>query len=337
MGVVDTAVNAAAPAAAANSLGWLGGPWGMALSLALPSILGLLGGRGEDLVSMRRRAQAMLDPNSINVERNTQLANLINSPATAAARAQMVQGGQAAIDGLNARLGQTGLGRSGVGLAMEGAIRAAPDVQMGRMLGSYANEAMDRALQIQQARANAIMQGGAVNSMTRDMFGATVSSFLPYLLRTNSPTTTQTPNPKAPLPGETKAQTQARGRILDYNAQNAATTAPTYGGTSMPIGNPNEIAAAHGVTPGVGYQGFKQPYNAYAPKPWTPPSWKGYSPDQSVFANNEDYMYNNITMNSLRKRFGKQPYHSFDVTPLLPPYMNAYLPNNPPPFSWRPQ
>jgi hypothetical protein len=217
---------------------WLGGPWGTAASLALPSILGLLGGKGEDLISMRRRAQAMLDRNSIENERGVQLANLINNPAVAAMRSQMLQGGQTAIDGLNSRLAQTGLGRSGVGLAMEGAIRAAPDVQMGRMLGGFANDAMERALQIQQARANAIMQGGPVNSMTRDMFGATIAAAMPALLNAkfnkkgNETTTTTNTNP--PGAGTTVAQTASMAPAAPANMSAFAVPMRDYRNFGLP-------------------------------------------------------------------------------------------------------
>lgn len=245
---------------AGGFLGWLGGPWGTALSLAMPTILGMLGGRGEDLVSMRRRAQAMLDPNAIENERGVQLANLINSPATAAMRDQMVAGGQAATDGLNARLAQTGLGRSGVGLAMEGAIRAAPDVQMGRMLGGFANDAMERALQIQQARANAIMQGGAVNSMARDMFGATVAAAMPILLnakfgkKTDTNTTTNTNTNKPVGAGTTTAQ--ATGSKFAYPNYMQQYSQPVFSNRAQHFG---ELNSRYGRFQNNGANKFNMP------------------------------------------------------------------------------
>jgi hypothetical protein len=211
----------------------LGGPWGTALSLVLPTLLGsIFGGGGEDLVSMRKRAQALLEPNAIENERATQLANLMNNPAIAAARSQMVQGGQTAMNGINNSLAQTGLLRSGVGLGFLGSALASPDVQMGRMMGGLANDAMERALQIQQARADAIMRGGPVNSMARDMFGATVGAFLPAFLNAKFPkptdtTTTTNTNTNKPV-GAGTTVAQATGSKFAYPNYMAQQSQPVF-------------------------------------------------------------------------------------------------------------
>jgi hypothetical protein len=160
----ESAGNAAGQLVGGGLGAWLGGPWGIAASLILPTLLGGLFDRrrnnGPSLEELRRRAKAQLEGTAIENERNTQLANLLNSPALAAAQAQAIQGGQAGAQAINARLGQTGLGRSGVGMALEGAVRAAPDVQMAMMKGQLANEAMNKALEIQRMRAEAEMAGG---------------------------------------------------------------------------------------------------------------------------------------------------------------------------------
>lgn len=206
------AVVAGATGSGAN-LGWLGGPWGMALSILAPTLLGSIFGQGGvDAKTLRKNALARLTGTAIENERAVQLANLLNSPGLAAAQAQAIQGGQAGAQAINARLGQTGLGRSGVGMALEGAVRAAPDVQMAMMKGQLANEALNKAIEIQQQRANAELAGGPQNSLARDMMAATVAGVMPSLLnaqlsqkpnptnkRTPSQTSMTRPNPAGPF------------------------------------------------------------------------------------------------------------------------------------------
>ena len=178
---------------------------------------------------------------------------------------------------INTRLAQMGA-NTGVGLALGGAAAAAPDVKLAEAIGAGHAEASRRAMEILQARANAEMLGGAQRPMWQDMLGGSIAAAIPYVLDKTKAATT------AKKPGETAAQAAARARIEAYGAQ--PQQQPTYGGTLYPIANPNTIAAAHGVTPG---QYIPTAYSPYKPKPWSPPSWKGFQPDQPVFADNYDW------------------------------------------------
>jgi hypothetical protein len=281
---------------------YLGGPWGQILTLAMPTIAGLLGNKGEDLLSMRRRAQAMLDPSSIQNETNSQMAALLASPAYAAARMQAVQGGQVGAQAINARLAQTGLGRSGVGLAMEGAMRAAPDIQMAKMTGMLQSQAADRALQIQQMRADAIMRGGPVNSMARDMFGATIAALLPQLLnmkidkKDNKTGKDDGKDTGGSAPADATRVARPTGAGYVNN-----TVGPVIGGTTIPLSAAFSAPKSMGnhwtsrapmydeynAAPGPQAFEYNKPYQ-WTHKPWFP-TRPVYEQDQPVYKNNYDW------------------------------------------------
>lgn len=217
----------------------LGGPWGMLAGFGGPLLLSaLFGGKGEDAMTMRKKAMEFLDPYAILNEQNNQYAQLLNSPAVAAARAQAIQGGQAGAQAINARLGQTGLGRSGVGMALEGAVRAAPDIQIAQMLGGLHDTAAQRALDIQKMRAQQRMSGQPQNSMVRDMSGAMLASILPAVLNYKGPSTTKTnqrvnPN-NALLPAGNNA---AFGARLTPAQEFGRGVEAMYGGTNFKLQN----------------------------------------------------------------------------------------------------
>lgn len=221
----------------------LGGPLGMALGIGGPMLLSaIFGSRGEDAMTMRKRAQEFLDPYAIQKEQDNQYAMLLNSPALAAARAQAIQSGQAGAQAINARLGQTGLGRSGVGMALEGAVRAAPDIQIMQMLGGLHDTAGQRALDIQKLRAQMRMSGQPQNSMVREMGGAMMASILPAILN---------------YKGSTKA----------VKPQTATNSTPTYGNTNVPINGMRAPAGGYGTG-----QFMNQPYQSpYYNKSWDSP------------------------------------------------------------------
>lgn len=259
----------AGAAGGGSNLGWLGGPWGMALSILAPTILGsIFGQKGVDANTLRQNALAKLTGTAIENERAVQLANLLNSPALAAAQAQAIQGGQAGAQAINARLGQTGLGRSGVGMALEGAVRAAPDVQLAMMKGQLANEALNKAIEIQQQRANAELAGGPQNSLARDMMAATVAGVMPSLLNAQLNQAPKPPNHAKMSPAQL---TKAGG---------------VYGGTTIPI-TPTAAAAA-AIPAGNSYA--RPGALGVRPKPWS-----FIQPNQPVFPNNDAFSRHGLT------------------------------------------
>lgn len=250
--------------------------WDDAIMLVAPTLLSaLFGPKGSDINAMRSRAKAYLTPEAIAAETRNQVADLLNSPAYLAARSQAVQAGQMGGDYINTRLAQTGLGRTGVGLAMEGAMRAAPDVQMAQMTGMLQSQAAQRAMELQQMRANAEFTGGPVRPMWQDMLGGTIAAGLPYILdRTKGTTTTGGTTKPKNAKNETPLE-RAQRHVAEYTQQT-----PTYGGTQIPIDQ------YHG---GPLYPASNQPRITTTPQVLAGRrSWKplnAFEPDLPVYAN----------------------------------------------------
>lgn len=179
---------------------FMGGPYGMALSLIAPTLLSsVLGERGMSAKELRRRAEEMMSPDAIDTEANKQFSAFSQGPAYAMMKAQLAQGGQSAASAIQRQLGRAGLGRSGVGTAMMGAAAAAPDIEATKIAAQAWDTARQQATQLQQQRVNNLLQLGPNHSMARDIFGATVAGAMPALLNwkfnnTNTTTTTDTKN-----------------------------------------------------------------------------------------------------------------------------------------------
>jgi hypothetical protein len=227
--------------------------------------------RGPDLEELRRRAMAYLDPIAMEQEVARQERYVQDSPMTAALRSQLVQAGQMGANAINQRLAQTGLGRSGVGMALEGGVRAAPGIQEAALIGQLMQQARERAGQIQQLRAQTVMSGGMMpddpNYMAQ-MLGAVIGAGMGPAMEASFGKNKATVAPTAE-----ELQASAKNNILNGTAQmRAHPDVPLY---------LNQNSPTHPFSSARNLPGFPKPpkapnYNNKFGQPFTAFSGRGF-------------------------------------------------------------
>ena len=160
----------------------MGGPWG---PLVAGAGLGIAGELFSNSAAAARRARERqlyeMDPATIGRNAETFFGQTMNSPAMGMARSEAISGGQTGQMAVARQLGQTGLGRSGVGLGQMGAVAAAPGISMAKLTA----DAWERAFQManQNASFRSQLQGQFHQpGMSRSLWAAGLNALGPYYM-----------------------------------------------------------------------------------------------------------------------------------------------------------
>jgi hypothetical protein len=131
----------------------------------------------------RQRVEQIMDPWNIRKQGQDEYTSILHSPGYSQARSETIGGGQNAINQMNTTIGQRGLGRSGVGLAMPAAVTAGVGANLGRLSAGAWDQAQQNARQMAYAKASTIAGMPVEPNYGANLFAGGLNALLPLLMK----------------------------------------------------------------------------------------------------------------------------------------------------------
>jgi hypothetical protein len=168
-----------------SSLGWLGGPWGMAAtSFGLPFLGTLLGGGGAQRNAFKQweaQRQNVMSPNFLHNRTSTYLPMMQQLAATE--RGGILTAGNAFQNSLSRNLAASGANRSGIGVLAATAASSMPALRLNDLQGEVRRGAMSMAMNDRDTMMRMLSEGPqSMENPWLDALGRGSNTFMSYLM-----------------------------------------------------------------------------------------------------------------------------------------------------------